>query len=311
MARASAYNNICLGLETSHDFPTLQKADEDLWSVTRELCTDIAASPISDLSSFRSGAFQKDVLRWFVLHPQTARLWSKPAGYSGDHITIQWLCENKPAWTALSDLFSNHVLRCTMAQQHREKVKEQQKFFSSYIAAGTKDIEIADFGCGPSIALRTALALCGSTCARVVLVDLDPSALNCSRQHLDEYSVDMQIEYSCNDVVQGLRKLARDKRRFDAIAFGGLFDYLPDRVVGFVLHKGLSLLKDGGSLFFSQVSRFNPDAIFMDWFGDWRLIQRDEEDILRLCQEASIDSTRVELWREPTNCALLAKIRPS
>jgi hypothetical protein len=65
----------------------------------------------------------------------------------------------------------------------------------------------------------------------------------------------------------------RHQQAIDAVTFGGLFDYLPDRAAVFVLRKSLKLLQDGGQLFFTQVSRSNPDSTFMDWWGDWRLIE--------------------------------------
>jgi hypothetical protein len=160
------------------------------------------------------------------------------------------------------------------------------------------------------MALRRALALSKPKQARFMLVDLDPAALMCSQTHLATTSSNVQFEYKQGDVVQTLRSLCKSARRFDAITFGGLFDYLPNRVIVFVLQKSLTLLKAGGTIFFTQVTNANPDMTFMDWWGDWKLIQRDEEELLSLCHEAGTATQAISMHRVPTNCALVVKVQP-
>jgi SAM-dependent methyltransferase len=305
---AQQYEDVCRSMAMEKDANTLREADDLLWGLTEQLCNKLNHAENSSASDFRSTSFKEKVLKWFVQHPQTARLWNKPAGYSGDYATIEWLCQNNQTWTCLEDIFSNHVLRCTMAKQHREKVVEQQAFFLS-ILSRSEDVDIADVGCGPSMALRGALALTRPKQARLVLVDLDPAALMCSQAQLAMTTSNIQFEYKQGDVVQTLRSFCKNAQRFDAITFGGLFDYLPNRVIVFVLQKSFTLLKAGGTLFFTQVTHANPDMTFMDWWGDWKLIQRDEEELLSLCYEARIPAKAVSMHRVPTNCALVVKIQ--
>jgi SAM-dependent methyltransferase len=306
---AEQYDTVCRDQATHGDINGLPEADKRLWCITEQLCHELQDAEDAVVSSFRRTVFKDKVLKWFVQHPQTARLWEKPAGYSGDHATIEWLCANLQSWTCLRDIFSNHVLRCTMAQQHREKVIAQQAFFMSILSRTSGGVHIADVGCGPSIALKSALEFSAAKQPHVLLVDLDPAALECSRTHLSAYSSNMECEYSQGDVVQTLRRLGKSGQAFDAITFGGLFDYLPDRVIVFVLKKSLSLLKPGGALFFTQVSRYNPDKTFMDWWGDWRLIERDEAELVSLCHEAGIATQNISMHRVPTNCAVVATIQ--
>ena len=54
---------------------------------------------------------------------------------------------------------------------------------------------------------------------------------------------------------------------------------VPDRVVSFVLKKAFPLLRKSGRIFCTQVSHNNPDRVFMDWWGNWRLIERDESEL--------------------------------
>jgi SAM-dependent methyltransferase len=309
-ALAKQYGNTCLDLAASKDTTgeALREADDALWCLTRELCRGIENASEGSAAAFRAGVFRDEVLKWFVQHPHTARLWAKPAGYSGDYATIEWLCANKQAWTCLADIFSNHVLRCTMAEQHREKVRAQQAFFMPFLEREVSAVHIADFGCGPSLALKMALKACVVTSAQILLVDLDPNALDSSRKHLSPFSSRVDCEYRQGDVVQMLRQLTRSNLKFDAITFGGLFDYLPDKAAVFVLRNSVRLPRQGGALFFTQVSPSNPDGVFMDWWGDWRLIQRDEDELIHLCLQAGIALESMVLCRESTNCAILATV---
>jgi extracellular factor (EF) 3-hydroxypalmitic acid methyl ester biosynthesis protein len=79
---------------------------------------------------------------------------------------------------------------------------------------------------------------------------------------------------------------------FDAVLFGGLFDYIPDRIISLVLKKSRFLLGPGGEIIFSQVSRDNPDRVFMKWFGDWELIERNESQVKDLCLRVTFKRNR-------------------
>jgi SAM-dependent methyltransferase len=313
---AGAYDALCLdsGNTTEQSLRTL---DERLWTITESLCQQIQQLDrrglTEELSTFRQTKFAHHVLRWFRRHDQTARLWNRPAGYAGDFTTIEWLCHGSQEWRRLEDVFANHVLRCTMTQQHRNKVGEQERFLRKWLAKSCdRLVTIAEFACGPGVALRHALTPQITSCrARMILIDLDREALRFSESALRGLQTDgLLVEYLLADVLQGLRRLSResDPQGIEAITFGGLFDYLPDRVAVLVLRKTLKLLQDGGELFFTQVSPSNPDRTFMDWWGDWRLIERDESQVLRLCEEAAIPPSQIALWREPMRCTIVAVI---
>src|SRR5262249_22385477 len=213
---AETYNALSLAsnLVTEQSLRTL---DERLWTTTQALCQEIQELSqmglTEELSTFRQTDFAHHVLRWFRRHHQTARLWNKPAGYAGDFTTIEWLCHGSQQWTRTEDVFANHVLRCTMAQQHRNKVGEQSQFLGAWLAKSCdRVITIAEFACGPSVALRHALTTRTKSCsARMILVDLDREALKFSESSLHDLQPDgLTVEYLLADVMQGLRRLSRE-----------------------------------------------------------------------------------------------------
>jgi hypothetical protein len=98
--------------------------------------------------------------------------------------------------------------------------------------------------------------------------------------------------------------------RFDGILFRGLFDYLQDRHIELLLLKmAKKLLHPNGEVLFSQVAPDNPDRTYMAWFGDWRLLLRDEARVLRLAENAGFERDRIHIEREPSGRAIVCRLR--
>jgi ubiquinone/menaquinone biosynthesis C-methylase UbiE len=190
-----------------------------------------------------------------------ARLWAKPSGYSGDYLTIELLCQNQQSWAAVEDVFLNHLLRCEMADQHRAKVKEQAKLVSSVISR--PNAKLINAGCGPCFDIRLALAQASTGEAEIVLIDLDANALAFAEEKLSSLPHNgVKFTFVRGDVFTALRHLSAkpsEAGTFDAVLFGGIFDYLPDRVISLLLRAARKLLKKSGEVLFSQVSTANPN----------------------------------------------------
>jgi hypothetical protein len=291
--------------------------EEELWALTRRICALIELveqNPVhaSALEVFRRDTFVPKVLRWYRMNYELDRIWNKPAGYSGDYHTIELLCQNDRSVEDFDDVFLQHVLRCDMASQHRSKVLEHTEFLLRVLEQGIgRSIRILNIGCGPSYDVRQAIGcLQNESLGEVILADLDPEALGFSERKLKENDRGLVFTYVAGDVLQVIRRFSRreDLGSFDAVLFGGLFDYIPDRIISLVLKKSRFLLAPGGEIMFSQVSRDNPDRVFMKWFGDWELIERDELQLRDLCLRAGFQETEITMKRENTNCAIICRL---
>src|SRR5262245_28370622 len=310
------FDTLCqLGLSRRRsDKTSLAQLDDDLWVLTRRSCAVIELleqNPVhaSELEIFRRDTFVPKVLRWYRMNDELDRIWNKPAGYSGDYHTIELLCQNDTSIEDFDDIFLQHVLRCDMASQHRSKVLAHTEFLLPVLEQGIgRSIRILNIGCGPSYDVRQAIGwLQNDSRGEVILADLDPEALVFSELKLKKNDRGLAFTYIAGDVLQVIRRFSRrdDLGSFDAILFGGLFDYIPDRIISLVLKKSRFLLAPGGEIMFSQVSRDNPDRVFMRWFGDWELLERDESQLKDLCLRAGFEKTHISMEREPTNCAII------
>jgi hypothetical protein len=313
------FDRICQSAsrQTQPDEMFLADTDDELWALARNMVVEIAlleGEPTfqDTLRDFQRHHFQAKVLKWYWMNPEIKRLWTKPAGYSGDYHTVELLCQQECPLTRFEDIFLNHLLRSDMASQHWNKVLAHTKFLLRVLEKSNNNpIRILDAGCGPSHDVREATRWLQHDCVgEIVLVDLDPQALRFSRSKLRNARHGIQFTYMQGDVLKTVRKFLQqgEAGTFDAILFGGLFDYISDRILRLLLKQSRHLLKGNGEMLFSQVSKFNPDRTFMKWFGDWQLIERDEEDLLNLCRDAEIAEEQVFMWRERSKCAILCHV---
>jgi extracellular factor (EF) 3-hydroxypalmitic acid methyl ester biosynthesis protein len=291
---------------------SLRKLDDRLWSLSQMICAQIDLHAGEGLCQFRKQHFEPKVLKWIRSNSSINNVWRKPAGYSGDYQTIELICRDRRSWNRFEDVFLNQLLRSEMANQHRLKVAEQAKFVTELFKAN-RTMKLLNAGCGPCFDIRLALEKHEPECeSEIVLVDLDPEAISFSRRQLSRFSRRVKFTFLNRDVLRAVRRLygsIQEIGTYDAVLFGGLFDYLPDRYIVLLLRLANNLLKPHGEILFSQVSTDNPNRTYMKWYGDWELLERDEEALLQLCEEAGVHRDAVVFTREQSGVAILGRVR--
>jgi extracellular factor (EF) 3-hydroxypalmitic acid methyl ester biosynthesis protein len=78
----------------------------------------------------------------------------------------------------------------------------------------------------------------------------------------------------------------------------GLFDYLSTPVAKAVLEKLYQLLIPGGELVIGNFHVSNPSKYFMEYWGDWYLMHRTEEEFKDLLKD--LNSAAVSIIFEDT-----------
>lgn len=311
------FAEVCKSATTCDDPKRLLYLADLLWDMTNSICSGIELFGGLDSSQFRAERFEPKVLCWYRTHPVIERLWSKPAGYSGDYQVIELICQDQRSCEKFEDVFANHLLRSEMACQHRGKVAEQALFIAEVFRGGAERfVRLLNVGSGPCYDVRMALEGHGALSpGEIVLVDLDPRALEFAQPKLNSLADanKRDIKFTCinDDALHALRSVRTSSRErgYDALLFGGLFDYLSDRQVVMLLKVARRVVKSGGHILFSQVSTDNPNRVLMEWYADWKLIERDEHSILSLCMEAGFAPGDVELFREKTGVAIMGRLK--
>ena len=127
---------------------------------------------------------------------------------------------------------------------------------------------------------------------RVVALDQDQQALDCIADRLPE------VETLCHSL-QDLLAGPLDDRVVDATSATGLYDYLSDAIAERLLAKQVALVRSGGRVLISNFARDAADRGYMEVFMDWKLIYRDEQDMMRLAERAN-PGGKTRVYREPS-----------
>ena len=98
------------------------------------------------------------------------------------------------------------------------------------------------------------------------------------------------------------RALQEKWGQFHFIYSMGLFDYLTAPVARAILKKLYQLLTPGGEMAIGNFYVLNPSRYYMEYWHDWKIIYRTEDDFSRLVEDlpeaevsVDFDTTRIQM----------------
>jgi extracellular factor (EF) 3-hydroxypalmitic acid methyl ester biosynthesis protein len=259
-------------------------------------------------------------LLWNVImcSPFMRRTNLKPRGYAGDYIMMKMIYLNDyEGNSTFSKLMHKHPLEHTAAQAVRNRRKliiETFKKLQADNASAHDRIRILSVACGPAYELQDILASSSDECEKYhfTLLDQDQSALDEAAKLINqlkkEYKMKINVRY-LNESVRTMLKssyLVEKWGKFDFIYSMGLFDYLTPPVAAGVLKKLYELLEAGGHLLIGNFHVSNPSRCYMEYWHDWVLYYRTEEEFLSLLPEKA--SGKGEVLFEGTRSQMFLNI---
>jgi SAM-dependent methyltransferase len=232
----------------------------------------------------------------FVYH---IRHW--PKGYPGDFEAVNMLVDRKENATSdsLGAIVGYCALNTPIAQQHREKVRIQAEEVKRICK--TKDSpRVISIACGSARDLEQIQDELNQANAEVVLIDFDKEALREAEKRLSKLSNLETVEIN----IRHLPKLLKNGDKADIIYAGGVFDYLPTKIIKPILRGAAKAISPGGIIMFTNINVGNFMQPLMQVVANWNLIERSEEEMAELLQ---ILSGKWTLELEPTRLAWIAK----
>lgn len=270
-------------------------------SQMHSLCVNLAEFPRSLWRSPDVQSVLRPAAELQARSPFVRRLREWPRGYPGDFETVELLVKGAdvPTGTDPGEWLHWYALNTAIGQQHRNKVLWQHLQMCA-VAPG----RILSVGCGGGADFNIAPhRFAGS---EVVLLDIDQEALRLAQDRLARYC---EVHTICGDVRRSIRR-AQDGGPFDIVVCGGLFDYLDDRTIAFLLKELREhAVKAGGSVLFTNISEENPFRVWMEAIADWRLIHRSEADLRRIIEIAGFELSRLQISKDGTGLTYLIEIR--
>jgi extracellular factor (EF) 3-hydroxypalmitic acid methyl ester biosynthesis protein len=245
----------------------------------------------------------------------------KPRGYPGDSELMQMIYRNDyEGRSTFGRLLHKACVELPAAQSVRNRKRMLVDFIRSLRASGGPPpgapMRLLSIACGPAFELRDlfgSAADCG--CFEVSLMDQDEKALAEAAAVQAEVAARVGAMPPVTFLNASVRTMLLSRRlsetwgRFHFIYALGLFDYLNPPVARALLKRLLPLLEPGGEMLVGNYHVGNVTKSSMDYWADWALLYRTEEEFLGLLPESS--DTAARLLFEPTGCQMFLHIRKS
>lgn len=243
----------------------------------------------------------------------------KPRGYPGDSELMQMIYRNDyQGRSTFGRLLHKACVELPAAQSVRNRKQLLVDCVRRFRANGGlppgEPMRLLSIACGPAFEMRELFG-CPADCERyrLSLMDQDPRALAEAAAVREEVASRLGAPPEVafwNDSVRTMllsRRLADRWGRFHFIYALGLFDYLNPPVARALLKRLLPLLEPGGELLVGNYHVGNVTKTSMDYWADWVLIYRTEEEFRGLLEAPR--GAEVRLFFEPTGCQMFLHLK--
>jgi len=256
---------------------------------------------------------QRELIPYLLLTKNAARVYTKPRGYAGDYLTIEYMYEAQPGGVApLGPLLDATMLQfpASLAVRNRRALLAEE-IMGVVEASDGETTRIMSLACGPAREVFDVFErLPEPARLRATLIDFDLQAL----AHVAERRDKRGLQRSMVLTPENLIHLAIGRKSItvppqDLVYSIGLIDYFPDELVVKLMSLVHSLLRPGGKVIFGNFHPSNTGKAFMDHVLEWRLVHRSEADMDRLyrtsafgreCTNIRFEGQGVNLFAECT-----------
>lgn len=235
-----------------------------------------AAAKQGTLGEFRACCQQHPLHGLVRQDPFTERAFSKPRGYAGDAVMLDYIY--RPGPLSLSDI-GKQLHSATTGVSSAKSISWRRDHLGTEIAkivadaAGARLLSVAS---GHLRELDVVRELAHQRNFHIDALDQDENSL--------KEAVCSYPDFNINPINKSITHLFKTKERacYDLIYSAGLFDYLPVKTASALLQKLLDLLKPSGRLVVGNYATDNFGRGYMEGMMDWRLIYREEADLIDL-----------------------------
>lgn len=266
----------------------------------------------------RHASALRTMMRPFILQaPFMARCNLRPRGYAGDAEMMCMCYENGlRGETSFGRLLHRHPVEHPAAQAVRNRrVLVKDRLLEQLARAGDDGtaFRALSLACGPAWELADIAA--GAPAGRridITLLDQDDEALALAGRRLAALPAAQQARLDVSFVHDTVRSLLRNPATaqklgtMDFIYSMGLFDYLREREAKALIRVMFGMLRPGGSLVVGNFHVANPSRVYMEYWLDWYLEYRTEEEMDALADGLDAE-VRVSL--EATGSQMFLEVR--
>jgi extracellular factor (EF) 3-hydroxypalmitic acid methyl ester biosynthesis protein len=263
--------------------------------------------------------FRRQLWNIILLSPIMIRTNVKPRGYAGDSEMMRMIYKNEyQGDSTFARLLHKHPMEHPAAQA----VRTRRRLISSMLTNlndGAKispkhKINVLSVACGPVFEMNDILTS-KKECEKYhfTFLDQDTLALKEAKEVINEIenrlNTKIDVDY-LNDSVRTMlatQQLSEKWGQYEFIYSMGLFDYLTPPAAKAVIMKLYQLLKPGGEMVIGNFHISNPSKIYMEYWLDWVLYYRTEDEFGDLLRGAK--SAKVSVFFENTGSQMFLHVR--
>ena len=250
-------------------------------------------------------AFKKKVLR---IEPKINTFW-----FDGLSLPCREIKEGAGSWYALDIIYNFEfgqqngirgkvsdywigMINAQAVRNRRKLAKRELDKAVREVAQENKGIRLLSIASGSAQSVIEVIAKLKDIDIKVILLDLDPLAIDYSRGLARNYGVEDKITFikesasNLEGVIKGVRP--------HIIEMIGFLDYRPHRKAVRLVEEIYKLLLPGGK-FLTANTCPNPEQHFLKWVINWQMIYRKPEELGRILVEGGFAPENCQIIYEP------------
>ncbi len=217
--------------------------------------------------------------------PFTYRAFSKPRGYAGDAVMMDYIYGREECWPvpAGTSALGQRIFEYTTGSSASEAVRARRGFIADFVDDLADEVQrphVLSVASGHLREAGLAAAVRRRRIGRYVALDADPASLEEVERSYGPFGI-QAVHASVRQLLS--RDLALGQ--FDLAYSTGLFDYLHLAAARRLSHALFRMLRPGGRLL---VANFLPgiQAVgYMESYMDWRLVYRTRREMLEVADD--------------------------
>ncbi|HAR63587.1 MAG TPA: hypothetical protein DF296_13755 [Candidatus Margulisbacteria bacterium] len=275
-------------------FKTLDAHYQEMWSILVEKFN------FNERNYKRNRAFRvhqefykRQLMNFFIGCEMVQQILYKPLGYAGDFKVMIFLYKNNsPCQNSYYRLIDIYSMNTPIAHSVRSRKDYSIINFKEVIKNKQKNILSVASGSSTEIAELIKMNL--PYCLNISLLDADKSALEYAKNELSSLTNEnINITYHHQNIFE-MTKYTLNTGEQDLIYSLGLFDYLNDGLFIRCAKNLYDLLNDTGKLVIGNVSITNTTRAYMSLVGEWNIIHRSEEELIKIAQKCRFNNFSIE-----------------
>lgn len=275
----------------------LEQSAEAPWRRLLETGNDLVLPTYNDKKTrLALKAFTERVVTHALMGGATwARCYTKPMGYPGDYIIMNYMYDHLPVGNTIKEKFL-HTLGLIAGRPIVTRMETLARLLAEYSANRSLDSEpvrIMSIGSGPAREIERLMeATPKERKWHATLVDQEPDALDYAVAAARRYETAGRLKLTGLNI--SFRELIDPSRlgeycaNHDIIYSAGLVDYLNPLLAMRFVQRMYDSLKPGGQLIIGNANNLRSGTIWsMEYVLDWSLYFRNEEEMLAMASETS------------------------